>query len=70
MAEEEIGIVKLEPMRVAATLGFGSQPEIEAWDKLISWARAVNLLDGTQRFFGSTTRTRCRAARITATSSG
>jgi DNA gyrase inhibitor GyrI len=52
MAEEEVGIVKLEPMRVAATLGFGSQPEIEAWDKLTSWARAVNLLDGTQRFFG------------------
>jgi DNA gyrase inhibitor GyrI len=52
MAEDDIRIVELEPMRVAATLGFGSQPEIEAWDKLMTWARAINLLDGTQRFFG------------------
>jgi len=42
----------LEPMRVAAALGFGSEPEIEAWDKLMTWARATNHLDGTQRYFG------------------
>jgi DNA gyrase inhibitor GyrI len=52
MTEEEVRLVELEPMRVAATLGFGPQPEVEAWDKLMTWARAANLLDGTQRFFG------------------
>ncbi len=48
----DIRIVDLEPMRVAAALGFGPQPEIEAWDKLMTWARATNHLDGTQRYFG------------------
>jgi DNA gyrase inhibitor GyrI len=52
MTEEEVRIVELEPMRVAATLGFGPQPEIEAWEKLMTWARATNHLDGTQRYFG------------------
>ena len=52
MAEEAVRIVELEPMRVAATLGFGPQPELEAWDRLMAWARATELLDGTQRFFG------------------
>ena len=52
MSETEVRIVELEPMRVAATLGFGAEPETEAWDKLMTWARATNSLDGTQRFFG------------------
>ena len=52
MAEGEVRIVRLEPMRVASTLGFGPQPELEAWDKLMTWARATNHLDGTQRYFG------------------
>ena len=52
MTEDSVRIVELEPMRVAAALGFGSQPEIEAWDKLMTWARTTNLLDGTPRFFG------------------
>ncbi len=49
---EEVRIVRLEPMRVAATLGFGPEPELEAWEKLMTWARATNLADGTQRYFG------------------
>jgi DNA gyrase inhibitor GyrI len=52
VTEDEVRIVELEPARVAAALGFGSQPEIEAWEKLMTWARATNSLDGTQRFFG------------------
>ncbi len=52
MTEDEVRVVELEPLRVAATLGFGPEPEIEAWDKLMTWARATNHLDGTQRFFG------------------
>ena len=52
MADGEVRIVQLEPMRVAATLGFGPEPEAEAWEKLMTWARATNQLDGTQRFFG------------------
>ena len=52
MAEEDVRIVTLEPIRVAAALGFGPEPETEAWDKLMTWARATNHLDGTQRYFG------------------
>ena len=52
MAEQEVRIVELEPIRVAAALGFGPEPETEAWDKLMTWARATNHLDGTQRYFG------------------
>ena len=52
MAEEDVRIVTLEPLRVAAALGFGPEPETEAWDKLMTWARATNHLDGTQRYFG------------------
>ena len=52
VTDDEVRIVELEPLRVAATLGFGPQPESEAWDKLMTWARATNSFDGTQRFFG------------------
>ena len=52
MAEGDVRIVELAPMRVAAALGFGPEPETEAWDKLMTWARATNHLDGTQRYFG------------------
>lgn len=52
MTDNEVRIVELEPLRVAATLGFGPEPETEAWGKLMTWARATNSLDGTQRFFG------------------
>ncbi|NNK92581.1 MAG: MerR family transcriptional regulator, partial [Acidimicrobiia bacterium] len=52
MTEGDVRIVELEAMRVAAALGFGPEPESEAWGKLMTWARATNHLDGTQRYFG------------------
>lgn len=50
----DVRIVELEPMRVAATLGFGPSPEAEAWAKLLRWAEEQGLLQGAQahRFFG------------------
>lgn len=52
MPVPEVRITRLEPFRVAAALGFGPQPEIEAWDKLLTWALATNHMDGTGRYFG------------------
>lgn len=52
MDELSVRITRLEPMRVAATLGFGPNPEIEAWEKLLKWASAHGLLDRPHRFFG------------------
>ena len=52
MTEEEVRIIELEPIRVAAAMGFGPQPETEAWEKLMTWSLATNHLDGTQRYFG------------------
>jgi len=49
---QDVRIVELEPMRVAATLGFGPEPESEAWGKLMTWAEATDVLDGSERFFG------------------
>ena len=54
MSDFDVRIVKLEPMRVASFLGFGPSPENEAWDILLSWARARGLLGDleTHRLFG------------------
>ena len=54
MSNAEVRIVKLEKMRVASVLGFGSSPELEAWDKLLNWAGEKGLLGdlGKVRFFG------------------
>jgi DNA gyrase inhibitor GyrI len=54
MRESEIKIVRLEPVRVAFTLGFGRSPEAEAWEKLLSWANEKGLLDDikSHRLFG------------------
>ncbi|MFN2250661.1 MAG: GyrI-like domain-containing protein, partial [Anaerolineae bacterium] len=41
----DVRIVKLEPMRVAWALGFGTEPEQQAWDKLLPWARENGLLE-------------------------
>ena len=50
----DVRIVKLESMRVAYATGFGSSPEMAAWEALRGWAQARGLLDGPQkrRFFG------------------
>ena len=54
MSEMEVRIVRLEPMRVAAVLGFGASPEDLAWDKMSAWLKVTHLLDDGQahRFFG------------------
>ena len=54
MSELEVRIVKLEPMRVASFWGFSASPEVEAWEKLFSWARPRGLLDDLEqhRLFG------------------
>jgi DNA gyrase inhibitor GyrI len=52
MSELEVRIVRLEPVRVAAALGFGSSPEGIAWDKLLTWMRAKGLKFDEHRFFG------------------
>lgn len=54
MAELEVRIVRLEPMRVASALGYGESPEPLAWDRILSWAKARGLLEDLNavRFFG------------------
>lgn len=50
----QVRIVKLEPMRVASVLGFGQEPENEAWAKLMAWAKPKGLLSDQEhhRIFG------------------
>jgi len=54
MSEIDVRIVRLEPMRVAAVLGFGASPEGLAWDKMLAWLKETQLLEDGQphRFFG------------------
>jgi DNA gyrase inhibitor GyrI len=55
MSELDVRIVKLEPCRVAAALGYGDSPEGEAWDKILAYAAANDLPaepDAGARFYG------------------
>ena len=54
MDELNVRIVELRPMRVASVLGYGTEPEIEAWDKLTAWAKPKGYLDdpNPHRIFG------------------
>ncbi len=54
MGEQEVRIVRLEPLRVAAALGYGESPENQAWDTILAWARSKGLLEDLERvrFFG------------------
>jgi DNA gyrase inhibitor GyrI len=54
MSDIEVRIVRLEPTRVASAHGFGEQPEIEAWNILLSWVKSMGMLDNLKehRFFG------------------
>jgi hypothetical protein len=54
MSELIVQIVRLEPTRVAAALGYGASPEMEAWGKLLAWAESQGLLAEIHkhRFFG------------------
>ena len=39
MSDNDVQIVRLEPMRVASAYGFGESPELEAWEKILDFAR-------------------------------
>ncbi|MEA3308899.1 MAG: GyrI-like domain-containing protein [Chloroflexota bacterium] len=54
MNKSEVGIVNLEPLRVARFHGFGEEPEDIVWQKLTAWAEPRDLLDYTpqHRIFG------------------
>lgn len=54
MSKLPVRIIKLDPMRVASVHGFGQQPESEAWQKLVAWAKPQGLLDAPEkhRIFG------------------
>jgi DNA gyrase inhibitor GyrI len=53
MSELNVKVVKLEPMRVASAYGFGEQPETEAWEKILTWAKSQGITDyENYRFFG------------------
>ena len=54
MSEENIRIVNLGPLRVASVLGFGTQPEIQALEKLSAWAASKGYLEhlDEHRIFG------------------
>ena len=49
---ESVRIVRLEPMRVAASLGFGPEPEGLAWESLTRWAGDAGLALSEHRLFG------------------
>jgi DNA gyrase inhibitor GyrI len=51
---ENVKFVKLPGLQVASALGYGEQPETPAWQKLLSWMRAHQLLGNlaNHRFFG------------------
>lgn len=50
----EVKIVQLEPMLVASFPAYGPEPEEEAWERLVNWARPLGLLDdpARHRIFG------------------
>jgi DNA gyrase inhibitor GyrI len=50
----DVRLIHLESMTVAYALGFGPQPELQAWEKILAFARSQGLLEKPQRprFFG------------------
>lgn len=49
----EVRIVRLQPLQVAASYGFGSGPEGIAWDKMIAFVKENGLEKSAQaRYFG------------------
>jgi DNA gyrase inhibitor GyrI len=52
MPEFEVRIVTLEAMRVASAHGFGEQPELQAWNTLLTWAKDQGINLEERRFFG------------------
>jgi effector-binding domain-containing protein len=52
MSDLEVSIVDLPPMRVASALGYGTQPEGEAWRLILEFAAQRDIDLATARFFG------------------
>ena len=52
MSELEVRIVQMEPMRVASAHGFGTNPEEQAWDKILAFTKAQGIDTEQARFFG------------------
>jgi DNA gyrase inhibitor GyrI len=52
MAQLDVRIVTLPPMRVACLNGFGESPEGQARNKMRAWARSQDLLNLPYRLFG------------------
>ncbi len=54
MTELPVRIIRLEPLRVAMSYGFGASPEGIAWEKLMAYVRAKELDKDNQahRYFG------------------
>lgn len=53
MSENDFTVVDLPAMTVAISLGFGSQPETEAWGILLEWANMAGIVGlNERRFFG------------------
>lgn len=54
MVELDVKIVELPPMRVASVRAFGASPEMEAFEKMLNWARVHNLLTASEKpqFYG------------------
>jgi len=50
----DVEIVELEPAQVVSALGFGEEPEGQAWDLILGYAAANGLTPwaGDHRFFG------------------
>ena len=45
----DVRIIHLEPMRVASVLGYGKEPEKQAWDKMLNWAESHLQLEKPHR---------------------
>lgn len=54
MNDLHVRIIKLEPLHVAASLGWGTQPEDQAWTTIMDWikAQAPEIMGARPRFFG------------------
>ena len=52
MSELNVRIVQMEPMRVASAHGFGTNPEEQAWTKILAFAKDKGIDAGDARFFG------------------
>jgi DNA gyrase inhibitor GyrI len=49
MSDLEVGIVRLEPMRVACVRAISKTPERDAWEKLRTWASPKGLLNDLEK---------------------